>query len=119
MSDTFIKIGLRKYNPVDYSVPNERIFRGAWVADDNEGIIDIDMTKARNIWRDKIRDARQPILEQLDVEYMRALESGNDTTAIINQKQVLRGATEVPEIEQAQTPEQLKAVQPIPNVTVK
>lgn len=73
------------------------------------------MSKARAIWRDKIRTARTPVLKNLDAAYMKALESGDTVLQqdIAAQKQMLRDATEMPEIDQATTPEQLAGVQPI------
>ena len=53
-------------------------------------MITIDIPKAKDIWKDKIRVARKSALEKLDVDYMRANEQGNDTTAIVTDKQTLR-----------------------------
>ena len=53
-------------------------------------MITIDISKAKDIWKDKIRVARKPALEKLDVDYMRANESGEDTTSIVADKQTLR-----------------------------
>ena len=39
---------------------------------------------------DKIRVARKPKLEELDVQYMKAQESSSDTSAIVTKKQELR-----------------------------
>ena len=46
--------------------------------------------KAKNIWKDKIRVARKPKLEELDVEFTRAQETGADTSAIVAKKKELR-----------------------------
>lgn len=77
-------------------------------------MITIDMPKARDIWKDKIREERKPKLEKLDVEFMRAVEA--DDTAkkseIATKKQALRDATSDPAIEAAATPEALKQVWP-------
>ena len=109
---TQIKIGARTYDSADYAIPAERVFRNAWTADESQGVITVDMTKARDIWRDKIRAVRSAEFARLDAEFMRALETGADTGAIIAQKQALRDATVDPAIDAAQTPEQLKLVQP-------
>jgi hypothetical protein len=77
------------------------------------------MEKAKDIWRDKIRLARDPELAKLDAAFMKALETGADTTAIVAQKQALRDAPSDLAIDAATTPDELKAVQPIPNVTVE
>ncbi len=60
-------------------------------------MITIDINAAKEIWKDKFRAARKPILEKLDVEYMRALEAGNiqkqqELAAI---KQALRDVTNI------------------------
>jgi hypothetical protein len=52
--------------------------------------IKINITKSKNIWKDKIRLARKPKLEELDVEFVRAQETGADTSAIVTKKQELR-----------------------------
>ena len=53
-------------------------------------MITIDITKAKEVWKNKIRTARKTALEKLDVDYMRADESGGDTTSIVADKQTLR-----------------------------
>jgi len=55
-------------------------------------IIKIDMTKAKEIHRQKIRDARAPKLAELDVKFQRALETGESTADIVSKKQLLRDA---------------------------
>jgi hypothetical protein len=58
-------------------------------------MITIDITKAKDIAKDKLRTERAPVLASLDVSYMRAVESGNTElqTAIAEQKQALRDIT--------------------------
>ena len=72
-------------------------------------IIEIDMTKAKEIHKGKIREARTPKLQELDVEFQRALESGSDTSAIVSKKQALRDAPADSAIEAAKTDTELKA----------
>ena len=112
MTQTFIKIGATSYDAADYEVPAERTFRDAWEANANTGVISVDMAAARGIWRDKIRQARTEPLAALDTSYMKALETGADTTQIIADKQALRDAPTDPAIDAATTPEELAAVQP-------
>ena len=52
----------------------------------------IDMAKAREIHKHKIRLARKSKLEELDIEFQRALETGASTTDIVSKKQALRDA---------------------------
>jgi hypothetical protein len=115
---TFIKIGATSYNAADYTLPAERTFRDGWEANNN-GTITVNMDAAKDIWRDKIRRAREPEFAKLDTEFMKAQETGADTTAIVAQKQALRDAPAHADIDAATTPDELKAVQPIPNVTVE
>ena len=70
--------------------------------------ITVNITKAKNIWKDKIRTARKPKLEELDVEYTRALESGADTSAIVTKKQELRDFPA--QVDSATTTDEIKAV---------
>ena len=112
MTQTFIKIGATSYDAADYTIPAERTFRGAWEADPNAGIISVDMAAARDIWRDKIRQARVEPLAALDTAFMKAQETGADTTQIVADKQALRDAPAHADIDAATTPEELAAVQP-------
>ena len=59
--------------------------------------IGISVDKAKEIHKDKIREVRNPLLEKKDVEYMRALESGDTTKVaeIVAEKQNLRDATTI------------------------
>jgi hypothetical protein len=77
-------------------------------------MISVNMTKAKEIWKDKIRIARDPKLKELDVEFVRALEEGDSAkqAEVTSQKQALRDATADPAIESATTTQELKAVQP-------
>ena len=115
---TFIKIGATSYNAADYTIPAERTFREGWEAND-DGTITVNMTKAKDIWRDKIRLAREPELAKLDTAFMKAQETGASTTQIVADKNTLRDAPSHADIDAATTPDELKAVQPIPNVTVE
>jgi hypothetical protein len=80
-------------NQIDAStatVPSDRNFRGAWVLSGN--VISEDLTKAKEIFADKVREARTPLLAALDTDYMKALEASADTTQIVADKQALRDA---------------------------
>lgn len=58
-------------------------------------MIKINLDKAKEIQKDKIREVRKPLLEKLDVDFVRALELGGDTSSIAAQKQVLRDVTNI------------------------
>jgi len=82
--------------------------------------ITVSMTKAKDIWRDKIREDRKPKLAELDVQYMRAVENDDATekAAIATKKQTLRDATADSRIDAATTPDELKLVDPVGDVDV-
>jgi len=97
-------------NQIDASaatVPANRDFRGAWSL--SGSVITEDMTKAKEIFKDKIREVRKPLLEEKDVELMKALEAGTSTTAIATAKDALRDAPADASIDSATTITELKA----------
>ena len=69
----------------------------------------IDMTKAREIHKNKIREARTPKLAELDIEFQKALETSADTSAIVAKKQALRDAPADSGIAAASDTDALKA----------
>ena len=69
----------------------------------------IDMAKAREIHKNKIREARTPKLAELDIEFQKALETGASTTDIIAKKQALRDAPADSAIDAASDTAALKA----------
>ena len=69
----------------------------------------IDMAKAREIHKDKIREARTPKLAELDIEFQKALETSADTSAIVAKKQALRDAPADSGIAAASDADALKA----------
>ena len=58
-------------------------------------MITIDLTKAKEITKDRLRMEREPLLAAQDVAFQRALETGADTTAIVAEKQRLRDITKL------------------------
>lgn len=55
--------------------------------------VNINFAKAQDITKDRLRADRKPLLEAQDVAFQRALESNEDTTAIVAEKQRLRDIT--------------------------
>jgi len=100
-------VSIREIDPSDIST--DRTFRNAWKPD-----LTVDMPKAREIHKDKLRELRQPILDVLDIAFLRAEEKGDKTEKdiIIAKKQALRDITNDPRIAAAKTPEELKTVIP-------
>jgi len=52
--------------------------------------IQINFSMAQALTKDRLRKERKPLLEEQDVAYMRAQEAGEDTAAIVAEKQRLR-----------------------------
>ena len=99
-------------NQIDAStatVPSDRHFRGAWSLSGT--VITEDMTAAKTIFQDKIREVRGPLLEAEDVVYMKALEADDASakTASVVKKKALRDAPSATAIENADTVAKLKA----------
>jgi len=69
----------------------------------------VDMAKAREIHKNNIRAARTPKLQELDVEFQKALETGASTTDIVAKKQALRDAPADSGIAAANDTDALKA----------
>jgi hypothetical protein len=69
--------------------------------------ISVDITKAKVITKDKLRVERKPLLEAQDVAFMKALEAGTSTSAIVAEKQRLRDITNA--VDSMTTTNQLKA----------
>ena len=53
----------------------------------------VNMTKAKAITKDRLRADRTTLLEAQDILFMRAQEAGSDTSAIVTEKQRLRDIT--------------------------
>lgn len=53
-------------------------------------MITINIEKAREVTRNRLRAEREPLFADLDMQFQRALETGADTTAIVAEKKRLR-----------------------------
>jgi hypothetical protein len=69
----------------------------------------IDINKAKEITKDRLRVKRKSLLEAQDVLFQRALESGADTSAIVAEKQRLRNITN--QVDAVNTLEELKLME--------
>ena len=69
-------------------------------------MITVDIEKAKEITKEKLRLDRKPLLEAQDVLFQRALETGADTTDIVAEKQRLRDITN--DVDAMTTEEELK-----------
>jgi hypothetical protein len=71
-------------------------------------MITINLNKAKDITKDRLRVERAPLLQAQDVAFQRALEANADTTAIVAEKQRLRDVTNLADA--ATTLEELKSI---------
>ncbi len=69
--------------------------------------ITVDITKAKVITKDRLRDERKPLLEAQDILFMKAQEAGSDTSAIVTEKHRLRDITN--QVDSMTTTDELKA----------
>ena len=93
------------------TVPSDRNFRDSWVLNGNRKVITEALATAKTLFKEKIREVRKPLLEALDVDYMKALEAGNSSaqTTAKNKKQALRDAPAASDITNASNITELKA----------
>jgi hypothetical protein len=68
-------------------------FFNAWELVD--GQVTVNIGKATDITKARLRAERKPLMEAQDVLFQRALESGTDTKAIVAEKQRLRDITKI------------------------
>jgi len=66
-------------------------FFGAWEL--ANGVVTVNLAKAKEITKARLRAEREPLLAAQDVLYMRAMEAGADTATIVAEKQRLRDVT--------------------------
>jgi len=99
-------------NQIDAStatIPANRDFRGAWSLSGT--VITEDLAKSKEIFKDKIRKVRKPLLDAEDVVYMKALEAddADAKAASVTKKVALRNAPAASAIASASTITELKA----------
>ena len=108
-----VPVGITTYSIVaDSVIPTDRSFRNSWVGvgiGSTSGTITEDMTKAKELHKAKIREARADKFTALDIEYQRATETSADTSAIVTKKQALRDAPAASGIATASNTTELKA----------
>ena len=71
-------------------------------------MITINMDKAKDITKERLRQERKPLLEAQDILFMKAQEEGSDTTAIVAEKNRLRDITN--SVDSCTTTDELKAL---------
>jgi hypothetical protein len=96
--------GARIVNLTD--LPRDNDFYDAWEMDATS--VTVNMDKAKEITKKRLRVERAPLLEAQDVLFQRALESSADTTAIVAEKNRLRNITSL--ADSATTLEELRSL---------
>jgi uncharacterized protein YdaT len=71
-------------------------------------MITINLDKAKDITKKRLRNERMALLEAEDIKFMQAQESGADTKAIVAEKQRLRDITK--SVDSCKTIDELKAL---------
>lgn len=89
-----VPLGIESFIIDDSELPKtDNDFFNAW--EQKNGKITVNLTKAKEITKNRLRYERQPYLADLDVAFQRALEQGQDTSGIVAKKQVLRDITKM------------------------
>jgi len=79
-------------------LPNQyNDFFDAWELKD--GKVEVNLPKAVEITKKRLRSEREPLMSVQDVAFQRALESGADTTLIVAEKNRLRAITSLADAE--------------------
>lgn len=68
--------------------------------------IEVNIPKAQEITKDRLREERTPLLKEQDILFMQAQEQGADTSVIVAEKQRLRDVTD--QVDNMTTVEELK-----------
>ena len=71
-------------------------------------MITVNLSKAKEITKDRLRVERKPLLETQDILFMKAQEAGTSTTDIVTEKNRLRDVTKL--ADSATTTDELKAL---------
>lgn len=71
-------------------------------------MITININKAKEITKDRLRAERKPLLEAQDIAFQRAMETGAETAAIVAEKQRLRDITKL--VDTCTSTEELRAL---------
>lgn len=81
-------------------------FRNAWELAD--GVVIVNLDKAKELTKARLRAEREPLLAAQDVLYMRAMEAQADVSAIVAEKNRLRDITG--SVDGCTTTDQLRAL---------
>jgi len=91
------------------TMPKNRDFRGAWTLEGD--VMKEDLSAAKELFKSKIKEARNPLLASEDVAFMMALENDDSSAkaASVAKKKALRDATKASAIDAASSIEELTA----------
>ena len=91
------------------TVESDRTFRNAWVTEQGKSV-EVDLDKSKVIAKEKVREARTPKFQELDVAYQRAVEEDDSDkqAAVVVKKQTARDATADTKITNADSVANLK-----------
>ena len=91
------------------TMPKNRDFRGAWTLEGD--VMKEDLSAAKELFKNKIKEARTPLLASEDVAFMMALENDDASAraASVAKKKALRDATKASAIDAASSIDELTA----------
>jgi len=96
------------YRIVDVSdISTDRTFRNAWEYGEN-GVIKTSFKKAVEVTKERLRSERKPLLEEQDVAFQIAMETGKNMDSVVSEKKRLRDITL--KADKAKTLDELKAI---------
>lgn len=75
---------------------NDHDFFNAW--EQTNGLVTVNFDKAKEITKDRLRTERAPLLAAQDIAFQRALETGEDTILIVEEKKRLRDITKLADV---------------------
>lgn len=89
-----IPFGVDSYIVSADTIPeNDNDFFEAW--EQSKGVITVNISKAREITKNRLRVERIPLLVAQDIAFQRAMETGADTGNIVAEKNRLRDLTKL------------------------
>ena len=112
LNDESLEHNFQKYHPdiTDYVVCNDLQqfddFALCHDIENGEKVFKMDLAKEKT--KRRLRDEREPLLQQQDILFMKAQEAGSDTTAIVAEKNRLRDITNA--VDSCTTTDELKAL---------
>lgn len=102
-----IPVGVKSYIVDAASLPeDDSDFFDAW--EQVKGVVSVNLDKAKEITKNRLRAERAPMMEQLDVMFQRSLEEGTDFSGIVAEKKRLREVTK--HADKCTTLEELRAL---------